>query len=70
MRPAHWLGYILGVAMLAIGVAVLLGFLSFRGSGGESGTMLRTVFGIVLILYGIYRFVITDMQRRRENRLR
>jgi len=68
MRTTHWIGYILGSAMVIVGVLVMAGFFEFRG--GESSSMLRTVFGIVLLLYGIYRLAITQMQRRREERTR
>jgi uncharacterized membrane protein YkgB len=63
----YWIGYILGVAMVVVGILVLLGYFQFRGSAGGGG-MLRTVFGIVLLLYGIYRISLTTMQRRRKER--
>lgn len=62
-----WIGYILGGAMIIMGSLVLFGFFQLRGDSGGS-TMLRTVFGIVLLLYGIYRIVLTTMQRRRKER--
>jgi uncharacterized membrane protein YkgB len=61
----YWIGYILGVAMLVVGVLVLAG-LAMQNLGGEGGEMLRTMFGIVLILYGVYRLALTEMQRRRR----
>jgi hypothetical protein len=70
MRATLWIGYILGSAMIVVGALVLFGFFEFRGSSGASGSMLRTVFGLVLLLYGIYRVAITDMQRRRQERMR
>lgn len=70
MRTTHWIGYILGSAMVIVGALVLFGFFQFRGSAGDSASMLRTIFGIVLMLYGIYRLAITQMQRRREERTR
>lgn len=61
-------GYLLGTAMLIVGVLVMAGFFQFqRGALGDS-SMLRNVFGLVLILYGIYRIAITESQRRREER--
>lgn len=68
MRATLWLGYILGSVMVVVGALVLVGFFEFRGSGGESGSMLRTVFGLVLLLYGLYRLAITETQRRRAER--
>jgi uncharacterized membrane protein HdeD (DUF308 family) len=70
MRANIWIGYILGSVMVIVGALVLSGFLEFRGSGGEGGSMLRTVFGLVLLLYGIYRVAITETQRRRQERMR
>lgn len=70
MRPMLLLGFLLGAVMFVVGVLVLLGFFKFRGSDAGSATMVRTIFGIVLLLYGIYRIAITDMQRRREGRSR
>ena len=65
MRPALlWIGYILGTVMIVVGLLVLLGYFQFQGSAEEGSDMLRTVFGIVLMLYGIYRISITEMQRR------
>lgn len=63
------IGYILGIVMFILGLLILVGFFEFRGSTGESGEMLRTIFGIVLMLYGLYRLSITEMQRRRDQRL-
>lgn len=70
MRPnILWLGYILGIVMLVVGVLVLLGQFGFQGD--LSGNLpVRTIFGLVLILYGIYRLAITEMQRRRIERTR
>lgn len=62
------LGYVLGSVMLVMGVLVLLGFFQFQGGMGEAGDTLRVVFGIVLMLYGIYRISITETQRRRAER--
>lgn len=65
----RFIGYILGMVMFVVGLLVLVGFFEFRGSGDEGGEMLRIIFGIVLMLYGLYRLSITEMQRRREQRL-
>ncbi len=62
------LGYVLGSAMFLVGVLVLLGFFQFQGSMEEAGNTLRVIFGIVLMLYGIYRISITETQRRRAGR--
>jgi uncharacterized membrane protein HdeD (DUF308 family) len=63
-------GYILGAVMLVMGVLVIAGFFQFRGGAMGESSMLRNVFGLVLILYGIYRIAITESQRRREERSR
>ncbi len=63
-----WIGYVLGTVMVALGIAILTGFMKLRFADGEEASMLRTIFGIVLLLYGVYRFALTDMQRRRAAR--
>ncbi len=67
MSPTYLIGYVLGAVMLVMGVSVLGGF--FVGNGGVmTDTTVRTVFGIVLILFGIYRIVITTQARKRGAR--
>ncbi len=68
MRPKYVLGYLLGIMMLVVGSLILTGALQLRWGQGEEGSPLRVTFGIVLVLYGIYRFMLTEMQRRREGR--
>ena len=63
------IGYILGTVMFFVGLLVLLGFFQFQGSMEDTGSTLRVVFGIVLMLYGVYRISITETQRRRARRL-
>ncbi len=62
------LGYIVGAAMVVVGFLILTGFFQVRGMDPQSSGMLRTMFGIVLMLYGLYRFTMTDLARRREER--
>jgi uncharacterized membrane protein HdeD (DUF308 family) len=61
-------GYIVGFAMLLLGALILFGFFQFRDSLGEGSDMLRTMFGIVLMLYGIYRLAMSETARRQKNR--
>ena len=63
-----WVGYILGVAMLVMGILFLSGFFQLKGTEAGEMSLLQTVFGIVLLLYGMYRLVMTDMQRKRVQR--
>jgi uncharacterized membrane protein HdeD (DUF308 family) len=63
----YWIGYVLGAVMVIMGVLILSGFFALRWEDGGDST-LRTVFGIVLLLYGVYRIVLTTMQRRRRER--
>jgi len=65
-----WVGYILGVAMLVMGILILSGFFQLKGTEAGEASLLQTVFGIVLLLYGIYRLVMTEMQRKRNQRER
>ena len=67
MSPTYLIGYVLGGVMLALGIAILGG--AFDGRGGMfASTMPRTVFGVVLLLYGIYRILMTNQARRRAMR--
>lgn len=61
-----WIGYILGVAMLVMGILILSGFFQLRGTEAGQMSLLQTVFGVVLLLYGIYRLVMTNTQRKRQ----
>lgn len=70
MRPAFVLGYFVGVVALVVGVMILTGYLHFRGMEDTDSSMLRIVAGIVALLYGVYRLVATEAQRKREARLR
>ena len=61
-----WVGYILGVAMLVMGILILSGFFQLRGTEAGQMSLLQTVCGVVLLLYGIYRLVMTNTQRKRQ----
>jgi len=63
-----WVGYILGVAMVVMGILILSGFFQLRGTEAGEMPLLQTVFGVVLLLYGLYRLVMTHMQRKRVQR--
>jgi uncharacterized membrane protein HdeD (DUF308 family) len=62
----HAIGYILGAVMIIAGALVLSGYFELRWAADDGGTLLRTMFGIVLVLYGIYRIAVTDTARRRR----
>ena len=59
--------YILGAVMVIVGALLLLGLVEprFNPAGGER---LRTMFGIVLMLFGGYRIATLEMSRRRGDR--
>jgi uncharacterized membrane protein len=61
----YQIGYILGGAMVVVGTLILLGVIEL-----QAGTvpMLRIMFGLVLLLYGVYRLSTTEMERRRRGR--
>lgn len=61
----YQLGFILGAVMIVMGVLLVSGSLGF--SGGPSPT-LRVVFGVVVVLFGIYRIAITAAERQRRRR--
>jgi hypothetical protein len=54
--------------MLAGGILVYSGIIARFPEDGTGSGMLRSVFGIVLMLYGVYRLVLTEMQRRTRAR--
>jgi hypothetical protein len=64
------IGYILGPAMILVGVLLVTGYLGFsdEATAEDGRQMLRMVFGVVMVLYGIYRLAITDTERRRRQR--
>lgn len=70
MRPAILFGYITGMIMSVVGVLVLIGVFDSRWSVIGSTAVVRNVFGTLALLYGIYRIVITDTHRRRDERMR
>lgn len=67
MSSMYLIGYVLGGVMLLMGISILGGF--FVGNGGVmTDTTVRTVFGVVLILFGLYRIVVTTQARKRAER--
>ena len=58
------LGYGLSVSMAIVGVLVLGGILVKDGTPVE----LRILFGIVLILYSVYRFMMTRARAKQAER--
>jgi len=66
-NPMIMIGYLLGGAMVVIGLLVTIGQLTLRG---DVDPMLGTIFGIVILLFGCYRLAVTDMKRRTEARQR
>lgn len=54
--------------MIITGGLLLAGFLRIRDDADEGAVMLRTVFGAVLVLYGIYRIVATQAALRQRQR--
>lgn len=64
-NPMIMIGYLLGAAMVIIGLLVTIGQLTLRG---EVDPMLGTIFGIVILLFGLYRLAVTDMKRRQQER--
>lgn len=66
-NPMIMIGYLLGGAMVIIGLLVTIGQLTLRG---DVDPMLGTIFGIVIFLFGCYRLAVTDLKRRTEARQR
>lgn len=61
MNPMLAIGYVLGTAMFLVGVAILSGLVELRN---DVDPTLNTVFGIVILLFGIYRVVVTEAKRK------
>lgn len=64
-NPMIIVGYILGSVMVIFGILVLTGYFELRSDLDPS---LGAIFGIVILLYGLYRIAITDTKRRKESR--
>ncbi len=62
-NPVLLLGYIFGTAMAIAGVLILTGFLKLEGSNGDDHAF-GTIFGLVLLLLGIYRLAMTEGKRK------
>ena len=57
------LGYVSSVILFVFGLCLLTGFFGFHRIV-RFPEELRTIFSIVLMLYGIYRFVVLKFKRR------
>lgn len=68
MRTSYLIGYLLGATMLVVGGLLIAGVLGNSGLFAEQ-TLARTMFGVILILYGIYRITITVSQRQRDEKV-
>jgi hypothetical protein len=55
-------GYVISVLMGTVGVLILSGVLMTQGITPQ----LRILFGIVLVLYSVYRFMITRTRARQR----
>lgn len=64
-NPMILIGYLLGGAMLIAGLLVLLGVLKLRAAENSA---FGTLFGLVLLLFGVYRIAVTQGKQRRELR--
>jgi len=56
------MGYAISALMATVGILVLTGVLMTEGMT----TQLRVLFGVVLVLYSVYRFMMTRTRRRQE----
>ncbi len=68
MRTSYLIGYLLGTTMLVVGGLLIAGLLGNSGLFAQQA-LARTMFGVILILYGIYRIVITVSQRKRNEKV-
>lgn len=56
-------GYTISALMATVGILVLSGVLMAEGMTTE----LRVLFGIVLVLYSVYRFMMTRARTQQED---
>ncbi|MCB0710709.1 MAG: hypothetical protein KDD67_00115 [Ignavibacteriae bacterium] len=61
-NPGIVIGYLLGGALVVAGILILTGLFKLRAAWDP---LFATMFGIVTLLFGIYRIVLTDTKRRR-----
>ena len=59
------LGYVLGGLVLIAGLLIVSGVFKLRAAWDP---LFATMFGLVTLLFGIYRIVVTDTKRRRFER--
>ncbi|MGE3801693.1 MAG: hypothetical protein AB7H80_11795 [Candidatus Kapaibacterium sp.] len=64
-NPGIVIGYLLGGALVVAGILILSGLFKLRAAWDP---LFATMFGIVTLLFGIYRIVLTDTKRRRPRR--
>lgn len=61
---SKYFGYSVAVLMASAGIAVLSGFQMFEATP----THFRIMFGVVLILFSVYRFLVTITLAKRSGR--
>ena len=60
--PMLVVGYLLGAAMVVTGLLILAGLLR---APEQWDPTLGTIFGVIILLFGIYRLAMTETKRRR-----
>jgi hypothetical protein len=60
--------YILGSLMIIAGALAVAGVLEPRFVDPQNGARLRVMFGLVLILFGVFRIATLEISRRRRDR--
>lgn len=60
-----YIGYTAGVVFFLLGIAMLAGFVFPK----EAPVQLKTVMGITLLLYGLYRLTTTYFKAKQNTRL-
>ncbi|MCK5571584.1 MAG: hypothetical protein KAJ12_02435 [Bacteroidetes bacterium] len=66
MTIVHYVILVLSGGAMVVGVLVIAGVLVPRNLPEE----FRVVIGVVIVLYGLYRFVVEHMRKSNENRSR
>jgi phosphate transport system substrate-binding protein len=63
MNPMKILNYAMGAVFLALGVAITAGWLTLRSPDPK----LKIMFGVVLILFGLYKIFMASMKRNKPS---
>ena len=59
----YFVGYLFSILMVGVGILVISGFMIPQFVGGDR---IRVLFGVVVLLYGVLRFVQTRVKAKQR----